>query len=69
MVLFTMASRNKTSHPNQTQPNPIQPNLASGMVIAVKGTVKASGEMLVEDWCAAGLPPPVPPPSQKVITP
>ncbi|CAN0344762.1 unnamed protein product [Laminaria digitata] len=35
------------------------------MVIAVKGTVKASGEMLVEDWCPAGLPPPTSPPAQK----
>eukprot|EP00903_Cladosiphon_okamuranus_P014688 g13614.t1 len=39
-------------------------SLVSGMVIAVKGTVKASGEMVVDDWCPAGLPPPVPPPSK-----
>ncbi|CAM9627762.1 unnamed protein product [Scytosiphon promiscuus] len=40
-------------------------SLVSGMVIAVKGTVKGSGEMVVDDWCPAGLPPPVPPPSKK----
>eukprot|EP00752_Nemacystus_decipiens_P013042 g11537.t2 len=39
-------------------------SLVSGMVIAVKGTVKASGEMVVDDWCPAGLPPPVPAPSK-----
>ncbi|CAM9972983.1 unnamed protein product, partial [Ectocarpus sp. 13 AM-2016] len=38
-----------------------------GLVIAVKGTVTASGEMLVDDWCPAGIPPPVPSsPSKKV---
>ncbi|CBJ32730.1 conserved unknown protein [Ectocarpus siliculosus] len=42
-------------------------SLVSGLVIAVKGTVTASGEMLVDDWCPAGIPPPVPPsPSKKV---
>ncbi|CAM9590090.1 unnamed protein product [Ascophyllum nodosum] len=41
-------------------------SLVSGMVIAVRGTVQRSGEMRVDDWCPAGLPPPVlPPPSLK----
>ena len=47
-------------------PFPPSPPLPAGMVIAVKGTVKASGEMLVDDWCPAGLPPPVPAPSKNV---
>ena len=31
--------------------------LCTGLVIAVKGTVQADGDLLVADWCAAGLPP------------
>lgn len=34
------------------------PHSGLGMVIAVKGTVKESGELWVDDWCPAGLPPP-----------
>lgn len=39
------------------------------MVIAVKGTVQESGEMVVDDWCPAGLPPAAPSLSPKVNAP
>jgi DNA polymerase delta subunit 2 len=30
--------------------------LCTGLVVAVKGTVQPDGDLLVADWCAAGLP-------------